>query len=238
MRKSSLTQIVGPVSLAAWLLLAPQGVVRGDEPDCRDSPARRLASPVALAIADGGKTILAANRRSGSISVIDAASRSVVAEHDVGRGLAGLAVLPGRPPSPRRRPSGERSRLAVLSRPFDPGPRESAGRPRPRPPGRLGRRIVLRRGLALVAPADVRRPDAARAGGQTPRALDRREPRIAVLPAGTGRVPRTARSWPSPMPSAAGSRSSTSGAGRSIRSVRCPRTTSAGWPSRPTAGRC
>src|SRR5262249_47596450 len=37
---------------------------------------------------------LVANRRSGSISVIDAATRQVVTESDVGRGLADLAVLP------------------------------------------------------------------------------------------------------------------------------------------------
>jgi YVTN family beta-propeller protein len=48
---------------------------------------------VALACADGGKTLLVANRRSGSLSVIDTASRLVVAEHDFGRGLADLAVL-------------------------------------------------------------------------------------------------------------------------------------------------
>ena len=44
---------------------------------------------------DSGKTLLVANRRSGSLSVIDAAARKVVAEYDVGRGLADLAALPG-----------------------------------------------------------------------------------------------------------------------------------------------
>ena len=55
---------------------------------------RRLRQPVALVCADGGKTVLVANRRSGSLSVIDTAARRVVAEHDVGRGLADLALLP------------------------------------------------------------------------------------------------------------------------------------------------
>ena len=38
-----------------------------------------------------------ATPRSGSISVIDGSSRSVVAEHDIGRGLADLAVIAGGP---------------------------------------------------------------------------------------------------------------------------------------------
>ena len=53
-----------------------------------------MRQPAALAVLDGGKTILAANRRSGSISVIDAGSRRVVAEHEIGHGLSDLAVLP------------------------------------------------------------------------------------------------------------------------------------------------
>jgi YVTN family beta-propeller protein len=53
-----------------------------------------VRQPSALAFADGGKTVLVANRRSGSLSVIDAPSRRVVAEHDVGRSLADLAALP------------------------------------------------------------------------------------------------------------------------------------------------
>jgi YVTN family beta-propeller protein len=57
--------------------------------------APRVRQPVALACADAGKTVLVANRRSGSLSVIDAAARKVVAEHDVGRGLADLALVKG-----------------------------------------------------------------------------------------------------------------------------------------------
>jgi YVTN family beta-propeller protein len=58
-------------------------------------PAPRVRRPVAIACADGGKTVLVANRRSGSLSVIDASTRRVVAEHEVGRGLADLALLKG-----------------------------------------------------------------------------------------------------------------------------------------------
>jgi YVTN family beta-propeller protein len=57
--------------------------------------AVRVRQPAALVCADAGKTVLVANRRSGSLSVIDTAARKVVAEHDVGRGLADLALLKG-----------------------------------------------------------------------------------------------------------------------------------------------
>ena len=54
-----------------------------------------MRHPAALAVIDNGKALVVANRRSGSLSVIDATARKVVAEYDVGRGLADLAVLPG-----------------------------------------------------------------------------------------------------------------------------------------------
>ncbi len=41
--------------------------------------------------------MLVANRRSGSLSLIDLAARKIVAEHKVGRGLADLADIPGSP---------------------------------------------------------------------------------------------------------------------------------------------
>src|SRR5262249_24285298 len=58
------------------------------------SPPRRLRQPIALAFVEGGKTLIVANRRSGSLSVVDVSVRRVVAEHDVGRGLADLVALP------------------------------------------------------------------------------------------------------------------------------------------------
>ena len=54
-----------------------------------------MRQPVAIANADDGKTIIVANRRSGSLSVIDTIARSVVAEYDVGRGLADLVSISG-----------------------------------------------------------------------------------------------------------------------------------------------
>jgi len=74
------------------VLLALGTAVRGDGGEVY-SPVPRIRQPIALVPVAGGKTILVANGRSGSISVIDAVSRQVVAEHDVGRGLADLALL-------------------------------------------------------------------------------------------------------------------------------------------------
>ncbi|HZW30691.1 MAG TPA: cytochrome c peroxidase [Isosphaeraceae bacterium] len=93
MGRTTLTQAFGAICLAG-LVLALQEKGRGEEPGNAGPLARRVRQPVALAIVDGGKTLLVANRRSGSLSVIDTASRRVVAEHDAGRSLADLAALP------------------------------------------------------------------------------------------------------------------------------------------------
>ena len=78
----------------ASLLTGPPARTPAGESDASPPLPRRTRQPVALAIVEGGKTLLAANRRSGSLSVVDTASRRVVAEHDVGRGLSDLALLP------------------------------------------------------------------------------------------------------------------------------------------------
>ena len=71
----------------------------GEEPSS-SGPVERLGrQPVALVCAEGGKTVFVANRRSGSLTVIDAATRKVVAESQVGRGLAHLAPSARRPPA-------------------------------------------------------------------------------------------------------------------------------------------
>ena len=54
----------------------------------------RVRQPVALVCADGGKTALVANRRSGSLSILDTVAYKLDGEFKVGRGLADLAVLP------------------------------------------------------------------------------------------------------------------------------------------------
>src|SRR5262245_26257806 len=56
--------------------------------------APRVRQPVALVLADAGQWLFAANRRSGTISVIDTRRLLCVAEVGVGRGLSGLAALP------------------------------------------------------------------------------------------------------------------------------------------------
>jgi YVTN family beta-propeller protein len=60
-----------------------------------ETTSKRIRHPVALAVSDGGKSLLVANRRSGSLSVVDATTHQVIAEYDIGRGLADLAMLPG-----------------------------------------------------------------------------------------------------------------------------------------------
>ncbi len=76
------------------LIVTLLGSTYGEEPSTAGPIERRVRQPVALVCAEGGKTVLVANRRSGSLSVIDAATRKVVAESEVGRGLADLATLP------------------------------------------------------------------------------------------------------------------------------------------------
>jgi YVTN family beta-propeller protein len=69
--------------------------LRADDPPAgQAAPRPALRRPVALAVADGGKWLFAANRRSGSVSVIDTAARKVAAEVVVGRGLSDLAATP------------------------------------------------------------------------------------------------------------------------------------------------
>ena len=54
----------------------------------------RIRRPMAIVLVDGGRRLLVANRQSGSISVIDLGTRRVLAEHEVGRGLADIVALP------------------------------------------------------------------------------------------------------------------------------------------------
>ena len=92
-----LTPSRGYVFIAALLALMLTGSPRATCGEKRLSPERavRVRQPVAAVCADGGKTLLVANRRSGSLSVIDTAAKAVVAEHDIGRGLADLAIHKG-----------------------------------------------------------------------------------------------------------------------------------------------
>lgn len=55
----------------------------------------RLRAPIALALADDGKLLLAANQRSGTVSLVDLATRHVVGETSIGKQLSDLVSLPG-----------------------------------------------------------------------------------------------------------------------------------------------
>src|SRR4051794_21434985 len=54
----------------------------------------RERQPVALAFSRDGDRLFVANGKSGSLTVIDPSAGAAVSEHDVGRGLSDLAVLP------------------------------------------------------------------------------------------------------------------------------------------------
>lgn len=87
---------------AFWILLL-LALLPGRSGICGDGTTKpvdakvltaRIRRPMALALVDGGSRLLTANRQSGSISVIDPATRRVLAEHYVGRGLADIVALP------------------------------------------------------------------------------------------------------------------------------------------------
>jgi len=96
MKTLSTFPLVASLSLAASLFLCVPGrAASGDAPHPAGALGRRVRQPVALAVGSEGKVLLAANRKSGSLSVIDIATSKVVAEFDVGRGLADIALLEG-----------------------------------------------------------------------------------------------------------------------------------------------
>jgi cytochrome c peroxidase len=81
--------------LAVLCLIGTGPTAQGVEPPSDVSSAARLRQPVALACVSDGKTLLAANQRGGSVSIVDTVARRVVGEFKVGVGLADLAILPG-----------------------------------------------------------------------------------------------------------------------------------------------
>jgi YVTN family beta-propeller protein len=63
-----------------------------DPPRKDQPPAVRLRRPIALALTDGGKRLLVANRDSGTVAVLDTQKLQVVAETRVGRKLSDMAA--------------------------------------------------------------------------------------------------------------------------------------------------
>ena len=80
----------------AMVLLPGQSGVCGDGTSNHaeaETLRARIRQPMAVVLVNGGRHLLAANRQSGSISVIDTATAGP-GRHDVGRGLADIAALP------------------------------------------------------------------------------------------------------------------------------------------------
>jgi DNA-binding beta-propeller fold protein YncE len=77
------------------LLVLSCGRVHGDSPEGPEPLASRVRRPVALAFSPDGNWLFVANARSGSLSVIDPRAARVVAEHDLGHGLADVIPLSG-----------------------------------------------------------------------------------------------------------------------------------------------
>jgi cytochrome c peroxidase len=78
-------------------VIAPAVAGAGADPAGGPPLRSRTRQPGALAVSsvDGRERLLAACRKSGSVSLIDPAARRVLSEHDVGQQLADLAALPG-----------------------------------------------------------------------------------------------------------------------------------------------
>jgi YVTN family beta-propeller protein len=86
---------VAVLFLAAFLAIGASEGTPASGASADASQAKQLRQPVAVACADGGKTLLVANQLAGSVSVVDTAQRRVLAEYKVGQRLADLAMLPG-----------------------------------------------------------------------------------------------------------------------------------------------
>src|SRR5579863_5544189 len=88
------TRIVGGilVVIAVFVLTA---VPQADESVSADREPR-FRGPVALVLLDDGHVLLTANRRSGSISVIDAGQANVIDEITIGKNLSDLVAVTGR----------------------------------------------------------------------------------------------------------------------------------------------
>ena len=60
------------------------------------SPVARIRRPVDIVVSPTGRQVLVANRRSGSVSVIDRNSHRILSETTIGKRLSALSRVPGR----------------------------------------------------------------------------------------------------------------------------------------------
>lgn len=96
------------VALAVAISVLLAHGARGASDEQAAQHRARLRRPIALHLTADGRFLLAANQRSGSISVIDLKEKAVIFEFDVGERLSALVPMPG------ETPSHGASRLAVL----------------------------------------------------------------------------------------------------------------------------
>ncbi len=95
MVKRALDPLVAASLLIGLCSIEASQDTRASGPGADASHARQIRRPVALACVADDQTLLVANERSGTVSVIDTEARRVLSEYKVGRGLADLAILPG-----------------------------------------------------------------------------------------------------------------------------------------------
>ena len=88
---SALVELAVALAIVAVLISAPS-TVSGGESALSGLAQHRIRRPVALSLSRDGARLFAANGRSGSLSVVDTRLGRVIAEHDVGQGLADLAA--------------------------------------------------------------------------------------------------------------------------------------------------
>ena len=233
MRKPSFARTFGAVALTAWLLLTRYEIVRGDEPGPDGPLARRLPPACRAGIRRWRQD---PDRR-------QPAEREYLRHRHRIRGAwwpsqtsaAGWPASPSCPtailclPSIKQRTIFYYWPIRIDRYALSIGVHQ----PRPHRPRRLGRRLVVRGGLAVVAPADVRRSGVSRRTTRTPALSIAGTLDLPFCPRELAAFPDD-RSWSSPTRSAVGWPWSTRSGGRWSRSDHCRRTTSAAWPSLPT----
>lgn len=97
MRSTTVCKSVFALGLGAVMVLglSRQGATESKTPGEASALATRVRQPVALAFVDDGKRLLVANRRSGTISIVDTQANAVVAERAIGGTPSDLVAISG-----------------------------------------------------------------------------------------------------------------------------------------------